>query len=63
TGTGCGTSSGDKALYYSVTVPAGGTVDVTTTGTFDRVLLVQDSCGATECTYRTDSSPESATLT
>ncbi|MBO6935654.1 MAG: hypothetical protein JJ863_11790 [Deltaproteobacteria bacterium] len=61
-GTGCGTSSGNSALYYAVEVPAGGSVAVTTTGTFDRVMLFQDSCGATTCTYRTDSSPEMGTL-
>lgn len=61
-GTDCGTSSGDNALYYEVTIPAGEMVSVTTAGTFDRVLLVQDACGATECTFRTDSSPERALL-
>lgn len=63
TGTGCGTSSGDSAYYYEVTVPANTIVDIETDGTFDRVLLIQESCGATECTFRTDATPESATLT
>jgi cysteine-rich repeat protein len=62
-GTDCGTSSGNNAIYYEVTVPAMGIVEVSTTGTFDRVLLVQDMCGATSCTFRTDASPEGTTLT
>lgn len=62
TGTGCGTSSGDDALYYAVTVPGTTSVEVTTAPGFDIVLLTLDSCGASSCTYRTDSSPERATL-
>ena len=62
TGTGCGTSSGDNALYYAVTLPANTSVSVATTGTFDRVLLTEDTCGAAACSYRTDTSPEGTTL-
>jgi cysteine-rich repeat protein len=58
-GTDCGTSSGDNALYYAVTIPPMTTVAVATTSTTDRVLLAQDSCGATACAFRTDTSPES----
>ncbi|MBO6935652.1 MAG: DUF4215 domain-containing protein [Deltaproteobacteria bacterium] len=62
-GTGCGTSSGDSALYYEVTIPASTQVAVTTSNsTLDRVLLFQDSCAATSCSFRTDTSPESGTL-
>lgn len=62
-GTGCGSSSGNNALYYAVTIPAFTRVDVQTTPTADIVLLTQDACGAAACTFRTDSSPERATLT
>lgn len=61
-GTGCGTSSGNSALYYAVTLPPMTEVNVTTSGSVDRVLLVQDSCEATSCSHRTDSDPEKATL-
>ncbi|WP_236517267.1 DUF4215 domain-containing protein [Sandaracinus amylolyticus] len=61
-GDGCGTNSGNRSLYYAVTVPPATRVTVTTAGTTDRVLLLQDACGAAECTYRTDSSPETAVL-
>ena len=63
-GTGCGTSSGDRAHYYAVTLPARTQVSVvtSTTTSLDRVLLFQDSCEASACTYRTDSSPERGVL-
>ncbi|MBZ0119808.1 MAG: hypothetical protein K8H88_22660 [Sandaracinaceae bacterium] len=63
TGTNCGTSSGNNALYYLVTVPAGGAVGVSTAGAFDRVLLVQNACSDTDCAVRTDTAPESTILT
>ena len=61
-GTGCGSSSGNSALYYAVTLPANTVVDVATTGTLDRVLLTEDTCGAAACSYRTDTAPEGTTL-
>ncbi len=65
TGTGCNPTSGSgtTALFYEVTIPASTTVDVQTTPGLDIVLLTMDSCSATGCTSRTDSSPESASLT
>ena len=63
TGTGCGTTGlTNPALYYSVTVPAMTSVDVTTVPGPDIVLLTQDSCADTACTYRTDSAPERVTF-
>lgn len=64
-GEGCGTLTNEgqsRALYYSVVIPAQTRVEVTTTGSGDRVLLTQDACGAATCTLRTDSAPERATL-
>ena len=51
-GTGCGSSSGNNALYYAVTIPAFTRVDVQTTPTADIVLLTQDACGAAACAAR-----------
>lgn len=61
-GSGCGTSSGNNALYYLVTIPAMTDVVVLTSGTFDRVLLTQNACSDVDCTFRTDSSPERTVL-
>jgi hypothetical protein len=63
TGANCGTSTGNKALYYAVTIPAGAEVAVTTStdGGPDLVLFEQAACG-TDCLRNTDS-PESLTLT
>ncbi|AKF02889.1 myxococcus cysteine-rich repeat containing protein [Sandaracinus amylolyticus] len=64
TGAGCsiGTTPGTgRALYYAVTIPPQTRVEVTTTGTLDRVLITQDACNVA-CTSTTDSSPERATL-
>jgi hypothetical protein len=62
-GTGCGTSDGNSAYYYEVTIPANTQVFVSTDSSgLDRVLLFQDSCAAADCSFRTDSSPESGLL-
>ncbi|MBZ0119809.1 MAG: DUF4215 domain-containing protein [Sandaracinaceae bacterium] len=60
-GTSCGTSTGNSALYYAVTIPGNTRVDVVTSNTtLDRVLLTQDACGDPACTFRSDTAPESA---
>lgn len=61
-GTNCGGGSGDKALYYAVTIPAGQEVAVQTTPTGDIVLFEQAACGDTSCVASTDTSPERTTL-
>ncbi|MCZ7677914.1 MAG: myxococcus cysteine-rich repeat containing protein [Sandaracinaceae bacterium] len=61
-GTGCGGGTGNRALYYLVTVPAMGRVAVQTTPGFDIVLVTQDACSDTACTFSTDSAPEAASL-
>jgi hypothetical protein len=61
-GTGCGSGSGSKALYYSVTIPAGQQVAVTTSSSADLVLFEEAVCGAAACLQSSDT-PESLTLT
>ena len=49
TGANCGTG-GTKALYYSVTIPAGEAVEVTTTSTGGSVVVFeQAACSDTDC--------------
>ncbi|HEY8429851.1 MAG TPA: hypothetical protein VIL20_15810, partial [Sandaracinaceae bacterium] len=55
------TGTGANAFYYAVTIPPATRVEVTTAGSLNRVLLVQDACGG-ECTYRSDVSPERTVL-
>jgi len=62
-GSGCGGGAGNTALFYSVTVPANSFVVVTTTGTLDRVLMTQNTCGDATCATSTDAVPETATIT
>lgn len=62
-GSGCGGGTGALTLYYAVTVPAGGTVQVQTTPDIDIVLFTQNACSDSGCATSTDSAPESATLT
>ena len=58
-GTGCGGGTGNRVLYYSVSVPTNTRVDVTTTRTGpstgpDLVLFTQDACSDTNCTASSD---------
>lgn len=62
-GTGCLGGTGNNALWYSVTVPVGQRVDVTTTPGSDIVLFTQNACDETACLTATDSSPERTRIT
>ena len=62
TGVNCGAGGGAKALYYAVTVPAGGQVRVQTTPSGDIVLFEQAACGDIDCNASTDTMPEELTL-
>ncbi len=61
-GSMCGSGSGNAALFYAVTIPAGHQVAVVTAPSGDIVLFEQAACGDTDCLQYTDSSPEQLTL-
>ncbi len=61
-GTGCGGGSGNEALFYAVTIPAGQEVAMTTSTSDDLVVFELASCGLTTCAQSSDF-PEALTLT
>jgi cysteine-rich repeat protein len=58
TGTGCigsGVPTTQRAMYYSLTIPAYTNVNIVATPTaFDAVLAVEDACGAAACGWYRD---------
>ena len=61
-GTGCGSGTGLRTLYYAVTIPAGQQVvaDVPSRS-FDLVVMEQSACSETACVAQSDS-PERLTM-